>query len=246
VTDSEPQQEHPPKPTSTPWRQPDHFGYSETLRGLGGVVAPLLTGFSLTSIALVLTASSAPRDAEWAVVALASTVACLLYSMQVAVLALARSPSPADILTWRPETAVSDAALQSAREQQAATFADMKRLWDRSALAYDLGIIAFLFGLLLLLIPHSWSVAHCAAVGVASLALAGELYWALANHCEGVGRDHHPVVRDSKPSDFKNKLEPLNEVGYAAVRDPARRGASGSYSEPGETAASAGSAGPRT
>ena len=91
-----------------------------------------------------------------------------------------------------------------------------------------------------MLIPHSWPIAHCAAVGVAAFALAGELYWVLANHCDAVGREHHPVVRDSKSSDFKDKLAPLNQIGYAAVREPARKGAPSSYPEAWETSAKRG------
>lgn len=226
MTHSQPPREPVPKSTSTPWEQPGSLGFAEALRGLGGVVAPLLTGFSLTSIVLLLTASSAPRDADWAVVALTVTVVCLLYSMQVAVLALARSPSPADILTWKPEVAVSDAALQEAREQQAATLHDMRRLWEFSAFAYDLGIIAFLSALVLLLIPRSWSFPHSAAVVVAGFALIFEAYWALANHFPAVGDRCHPVVRDSKPADFRDKVVPLDAVGRAAVRDSTRESGS--------------------
>lgn len=64
--------------------------------------------------------------------------------MQVSFLALARNPSPSEMLTWRPQTAASDDALQEARAEQAANFADMKRLWDLTGPAYDLGTIAFL------------------------------------------------------------------------------------------------------
>jgi len=104
---------------NSPWKRPLRFGYRETLRGLGGVVAPLLTGFSLTAIVLLLTASATPPRVDWASVAFVLTVACLLFSMQVAFLALARSPSPADILTWNPEVAMSVAALRKARAEQA-------------------------------------------------------------------------------------------------------------------------------
>jgi len=212
----------PPEPTSEPWQIPQRLGYSETLRGLGGIVAPLLTGFSLTTIALLLTSSSKPPLADWAMVPLTIAVACLLFSMQVAFLALARSPSPADILTWRPQVAVSRDALQEARERQAANFADMKRLWYRCGRAYDLGVAGFLAGVVLLLVPHTWSAPRIAAVLIASLALSGELWWALANWCD---RIPHPIERDSTPADFASKLAPLDEIGFAAVLNPDREAA---------------------
>jgi hypothetical protein len=217
-----------PPPTSAPWKRPRRLGYSETLRGLGGIVAPLLTGFSLTSIALLLTSATKPPLADWAVLALTVTVACLLFSMQVAFLALARSPSPADILTWEPQVAVSREALQKAREEQAANFADMKRFWDLSGRAYDLGLVFFLTAVLLLLIPPSWSAPRIAAVVVGSLGLCVELWWALANQFD---RLRHPVVRDSDPATFARKLAPLDQVGFAAVLDPDRERAASSRSE---------------
>jgi hypothetical protein len=178
-------------------------------------VAPLLTGFSLTTITLLLTAKSTPPLADWATVALALAVACLLFSMQVAFLALARSPSPAEILIWKPEVTISADALEVARAEQAANMADVKRLWKwYYAPTYDLGVVAFLAGLLLLLIPHLWSAPRIAAVAIAGSALILEAWWTLANRISYLP---HPVIKDPPPSDFREGLAPLNEVGRAAV-----------------------------
>jgi hypothetical protein len=181
---------------------------------LGGVVAPLLTGFSLATIALLLTSASKPKLADWAVVAFAGTVGLLLLAMQTAFLALSRSPSPADIRTWQPETAVSAEALQSAREEQAANMHDVKRLWRMCGRSYDLGILAFLAGVVLLLIPDDWSGPRIVGVVIASLAFGGELWWTLANCVEALP---HPVVRDSDPASFKDKIAPLDAAGRAAA-----------------------------
>jgi hypothetical protein len=183
------------------------------------VVAPLLTGFALATIALLLTSTTRPRLTDWAAVAFTATVAFLLFSMQVAFLALARSPSPADILTWEPQVAISAEALQQAREQQAADFHDMARLWKLCGHAYDAGIVSFLAGLLLLLIPHHWTLPRVAAITVAGIALAGELWWTVAN---ASGQVPHPVVHDSDPASFKTRLAPLDSVGSASVLDATR------------------------
>jgi hypothetical protein len=231
VTSSEPYQEDPSERTSAPWRRPEQFGYSETLRGLGGIVAPLLTGFSLTAITLLLTASSKPWLADWAAVALTITVACLLFSMQLAFLALALNPSPADILTWMPEVTISADALLKAREEQAANLEEVKRLWRRTGIAYDVGIVAFLVGLVLLSVPHSCSPSRILATAVATMALSGELWWVLANH---IDRLPHPVIRESKRVSFKGKLAQLDAVGRAAVLDPARKRSADEDSDGGE------------
>jgi hypothetical protein len=211
--------------TSAPWQRPRSLGYSETLRGLGGVVAPLLTGFSLATIALLLTSASKPKLADWAVVAFAGTVGLLLLAMQIAFLALSRSPSPADIRTWQPESAVSAEALQSAREEQAANMHDVNRLWRMCGRSYDLGILAFLAGVVLLLIPDDWSGPRIVGVVIASLAFAGELWWTLANRFEGL---RHPVVRDSDPASFKDKIAPLDAAGQAAALGAAQAESSAS------------------
>ena len=186
------------------------------------MVAPLLTGFSLATIAVLVTASVKPPLADWAETALGLSAAAMLFAMQTSFLALSRNPSPDEIVTWQPETAVSDDALQQARAAQAATFANMERFWDLSGPAYDLGITGFLAGLLLLLIPHanSWSPAHVTAVVIGGLALLGELWWVLANRIHALP---HPVVRDLDASRYIDNLAPLDSVGRAAVLDPGRR-----------------------
>lgn len=110
------------------WVRPRTLGYHESLRGLGGIVSPLLAGFSLATIATLVTSENPPPLAEWAVAALALAITLLLYSMQTASQALTHNPSPQEILNWRPEATVSVEELQRAREAQAADFAEMARL----------------------------------------------------------------------------------------------------------------------
>lgn len=206
------------------WERPQRLGYQETLRGLGGVVAPLLTGFSLATIAVLVTSKDRPPLSDWAEAALAAAVGLLLYGMQCSFLALSRTPSPPDIVAWLPEATVDATALDDARAEQAANMADVKRLWKRTGLTYDLGLLSFLAGLLLLLIPHAWSAARIFGVGIAGLALFVEIWWTLANRIKPLP---HPAVRDFKPGDFVEGLDPLDSVTAAAAFDPAKRQAAG-------------------
>lgn len=213
----------PPETETGVWKPPLRYGYQETLRGLGGVVAPLLAGFSLAATATLVTADEKPPLAEWSIACWALAVALLLFSMQVSFLALARNPSPAEILNWRPEIAVDPDALEAARAQQMAMFKNMTRMWKLAGPSYDLGVVAFLAGVTLLLFPDDGSSGLIVAFLVACLGLAGEIWWTSANLVKGVS---HPVIRQETEPDSV-KPAPLGPVELAAVMDPERRRGAG-------------------
>jgi len=210
--------------TSSVWWRPRALGYAESLRGLGGIVSPLLAGLSLAAIATLATSDHKPPLTSWAVAALAATVVLLLYSMQVAFLSLNQNSTPADILMWHPEAMVSEEELQRAREVQAADFKDMERLGKLSFLAYSYGLITFLVAVLLLMVPAKWSIGWMFGMVVTGLALLLEIWWIAATHFQALP---HPVVRRPQPSHRAHWTSahppPLDELGLAAVMDPDRR-----------------------
>lgn len=216
------------QPTRDPvWNRPHALGFHETLRGLGGTVAPLLAGFSLAAIATIVTSSDAPRLADWAVAALAAAVALLLFSMQVASLSLTQNSSPEDVLMWRPEAKVSEDELRLARSAQAADFAEMTRLGRLSLDAYGLGLVAFLLGLLLLMIPDTWSVGLVIGVAAVGGALLLEVWWLAANRWWWLP---HPVARRIEPTHsagWEGDPPQLDSVGLASVIERDRRDAAG-------------------
>jgi hypothetical protein len=203
--------------------RPHALGYHEALRGLGGIVAPLLAGFSLAAIATLVTSDRPPPLAGWAVAALAVAVALLLFSMQVAFLSLNQNSSPDVILSWRPEARVCEEELELAREAQAADFVEMARLGRLSADAYGAGINAFLLGLVFLMVPHEWSGGWAVGVAATSAALLFELWWFLANHFQ---RLPHPVSRDVEPThsaSWKGAPPQLDPLGRESVIGSGRR-----------------------
>jgi hypothetical protein len=171
-------------PTTLIWTRPRRLGFAETLRTGGGVVAPLLAGFSLATIATIATLGadgSGPRLADWSMAALAAAVGLLLFAMQTASVGLSHSAPPGDRLDWYPEARTSREALDFARWENAVDAQLRDHYWVLTWYAYDLGLIAFLIGLLLLLVPSDWTLGRGIAVGVACLALAVELRWAGGN-----------------------------------------------------------------
>jgi hypothetical protein len=211
---------------STVWRRPSMLGYAESLRGLGGIVAPLLTGFSLAAIATLASADNPPPLADWASAALAGAVALLLFSMQVAFLALTRNSTPGDVLMWHPEATVSEELLEEARRVHAADFAEMTRLGRLSLGTYGAGLLAFLVGVVLLMVPNDWTIAWSIGLVATGAALALETWWMLAYAFPGKVR--HPVSRRGElthRAEWGDKPPALNAVGLAAVLDGARRSA---------------------
>jgi hypothetical protein len=210
-------------------------GYGETMRGRGGVIAPLLTGFSLATIAVLATATFKPPLADWAEASLASAVACLLLSTQTALVRLGDA-NPAEILTWHPKATITEQALRDARREQALAFQQQCSSWRWSERSFHLGLISFSTGLLLL-IPHTWSLPRTVAVAVTGASLCGQLLWCVAGHdtlrklVPGLARLPHPVFNDDDPREEPARLD---RVGLASVLDPERRQAAGSPSEPFE------------
>ncbi len=206
------------------WTRPQALGYAEAPRGLGGIVAPLLSGFSLTAIAALVTASQRPPMGDWAVAALAATVASLLFSMQVAFLCLTKNSTPGDILEWHPEATVSEQELTFVRQVQASDFKAMARLGKISFVAYGWGLIAFHGAVLLLLVPHRWSVAKAVGFGIVAAALVLELWWLAANRWH---RLPHPVERATAvthAAKWVGDTPPeLDQISLASVLDGNKR-----------------------
>jgi hypothetical protein len=205
------------------WDRPvERPGYLDGLSGLGGMVAPLLAGFSLTAITLILTATKPPGLWSWALVAFAGAVAFLLQSMQLAFFAIGRDPRPATQLDWYPEALIDADAARRLRKRQAETFEKSVRFWHRSMVWYDLGLTAFLSGVVLLLIPaaHHWTGQRIAAVAIAGAAFVLEAWWVLANRLWDRNiRFPHPAVSRSEPEIEVEELDP--ELLWA-IADPAR------------------------
>ncbi len=179
------------------WKRPGALGEAEVERGLGGVVSPVLAGFSLAAIATVVTADRVPPLADWAVAALAVTAACLVFGMQYAFLSLRHSTPPADRLGWNPEATVDESELNRERRRQATDRDLALRYSGRTRGFYNTALISFALGLALLVVPREWSVASVVAVAAAALAGLIEITW-IAGQWAARSREMtrlHPFVR---------------------------------------------------
>lgn len=163
------------------WRrseQPDSF---EAERGLGSISAPLLAGFSLSTVALLTTLEKTPRLAEFVVVAMTFSTASLLTSLQLTATGTRYVSSPADRRAWRPEITRDRAVLEDERKNQRVDLELALKIMRRAGWAYNAGLLAFFLGITLLLVPAQWTPARAVAVGIAAIAMLIEGVWIAGN-----------------------------------------------------------------
>ncbi|HEX4214715.1 MAG TPA: hypothetical protein VIA06_15465 [Candidatus Dormibacteraeota bacterium] len=160
------------------WDAPQITGQAEAPRMFGGIVAPVLAGFSLGTIALLVTAGGPPL-AGAAILALTIAVVALLGAMQFSTQSVVYSTRPAARRELHPEIAGDIARLNMIRNAQ---FRE-RRLEDWYATAarysYNAGLLAFLAGVVLLTVPHRWDAPRVLVEVILGLAMLAELIWSI-------------------------------------------------------------------
>jgi hypothetical protein len=164
------------------WERPDSPSDAEVFKGFGGVVAPLLAGFSLASIVGLLTGGSVEKIPllEYAIVGFALTTVLLLFAIQFSFLAVRHHVSPVERLAWRPEATVDRDVLEDERWVQLLDMKLARTYSGRAANCYNLGLLSFTAALLLVLIPSEWTIGRGLAVVVAAGGGIVEVLWITA------------------------------------------------------------------
>jgi hypothetical protein len=217
------------------WQRPSPLGEPEAVRGLGATVAPLLSGFSLAAIAALINVepSRKPPLTDFAIGAFAVTVALLLQAMQHAFLVLRYSAPPENRLNVNPRARHNPVELEGEREIQWHDFLAAQFYRRRVYVLYDLGLLAFLTGLVLLMIPKTWSTGRIIGLTVITISTLFELVWGLNNRLrkrrgfKGLYRWLLPLRGQVAERNRQRKtpwLEPLAELdnsGLQSVLDDA-------------------------
>jgi hypothetical protein len=164
------------------WKVSQPINYSEQLQVSGGIAAPLFAGFCLTTIAQLVIGSDHPWLYEWAVAALAASASLFIYTLQLSALAVGLSASPSERLDYYPDARSNVETLKRIRERQWKDAARRKDLTGRAGFCYDVGLLAFLGGLALIIVPRVWNpwpIGRTIALAVIGLAMLIELIWFL-------------------------------------------------------------------
>lgn len=214
------------------WQRPQRLGFAAAITGTGGIVAPFLAGFSLSTIAILVTASDRPKLTEPAILAFAGAASMLLHSMQVGFIALEHYASPEDWLAWYPEATVNKLSLNGIRQRQAVAHARIVASAKRHAITYELGLMLFLLGLFLLIWPtwpakghpSIWRLVGLAVVGVAFLI---EVWWSVARQYNARQETKGKTKRMRRPTPWPDVSDIVvaeaTPTELAAAFDPERR-----------------------
>ncbi len=174
------------RPSERPsWTAPGYYGHGEATQTIGSVAAPLLAGFGVAMIGLILTAApQLLRWPEWAMVALSVSVVLLLACVQFTFRARRRWSTPSEIEQWWPD-ANEDYRRTRLYQEQAAD-REVFGQWTRLARwSYDLGIVALLTALSLLLAPAAGSQGaneRWVTAGIFAACALAEAVWIATDH----------------------------------------------------------------
>jgi hypothetical protein len=159
------------------WRRPDPLGATTGGTTFGVVAAPLLAGFALSAVITLVPRDDGGVRVDVAIAAFAVAAGLLIFTVQAAIAASRYQVSPTDRLAWTPEAAVAPEWLGWLRDAQWRDEELARRYRARARFAYNAGILAFLTGLVAVLVPDpgEWRPGRIVAVVAAGFVLAIEL-----------------------------------------------------------------------
>lgn len=177
----------PPRANDSVWNRPSLLAYPVSIVEFSKVAAPLLAGFSLTAI-VELVGRSASLHNDLAIMSFALAAVLLILAIQAGLTAAMYQATPTMRLEWEPEARVDNGIAEEVRQEQWADEVLARRYRQRVHYQYNLGIVAFLVGLVVVLVPHpwSWSVPRLVGIGasgiVVVLEVIGLIGWPVTFH----------------------------------------------------------------
>ncbi len=163
------------------WKVRRPLNYVAELQMQGGLTAPLLAGFSLTAIVQLVNGAAHPWLSQWAIGVLAVSATCFVYALQLSGIAVGLSASPSQRIEMYPEAKRDPSLLKYVRDRQWQDMHRRGRVAMRAGVCYNLGMMAFLGGLALLVVPRQWNpvpLGRLVGLAVLGVAFVIELAWA--------------------------------------------------------------------
>lgn len=163
------------------WRRAAPLGYGPAADAIGNVAAPLLAGFSVSTIGIVLTAEPAIRWPGAVFITLTLAAASFIMCLQCNFHARVYFYSPADAADWWSESDFKERH-EDIQAEQEHDFGIWYTWMNRARRLYNLGVFALWAGIAFALMPpsrESQAVAtgRWVAVGIAGIVMVIELLW---------------------------------------------------------------------
>ena len=132
---------------------PNPYGLFATADGLGGVAAPLLAGFAITMVALVVQIADDVRWPDVSLVLLGAAAVLLLQVVQLSARARGYAVSPAQAREWYADIERNPARVRVVNWELRHHMACWRDLVRRARARYNLAIVLLLCGIAVLLVP---------------------------------------------------------------------------------------------
>lgn len=167
-----------PQPHRWQYRHP--LGSVDANRAMGTVAAPLLAGFALATVALLLTTADARLMPcyEWAITVFVPAAGLFIFAVQFTFMGLLYAAAPAERLDWLPPgQEPDDEAYATATKIQVMDLALQERYFSRAGRLYSLGVLCYTAGLALIIVPSDWDFPRVIALGFITATFALEVIW---------------------------------------------------------------------
>ncbi len=171
----------PPKEHQAPpaWTVPAPYGYAKAVTTAGSVGAPLLAGFTVTLMGIVIGYGSDMGAPGLALVVLSAAAVVLIAAVQFSFAARSYAVDPREIAAWYPD--YNDDAVRQNLVDDQAYHAKQEQVWGRRfRRAYNFGILLLLAGVAVVLIPpggDDGNVGRWFAVAIMFSGAVAEIYW---------------------------------------------------------------------
>jgi hypothetical protein len=193
------------------WNRRRPINYPKEIEVFGGIASPLLAGFSLTIVAQLVIGKDHPWLSQWATASFAIAAALFLYAVQFSGVALGFAATPSERLDFNPEAAFRPDVLQVVRKRQWEEMELRARYQSRARYSYNFGMLAFLVGLGLILVPEGgthWPPGRLIGAAVVTIALVIEALWAVFERPKFLFPDHDDTQPDPLGDDGASMLFP--------------------------------------
>lgn len=176
------------------------LGTTDALRSMGTVAAPLLAGFALATLAVLLTGDPQVRLAGPATLALALASTMFVLCVQFTVTGLLYSATPAERTDWLPPEPDDPSVTERLQRVQRKDHYLQGKYLARARTTYDVGVVSLLAALLAMVAPQQWPSWRATAFLVVAASLALELIWVVGGRLRRPPSWLLPSYRDVQDS----------------------------------------------